>query len=190
MKRYYLTDRRAVGGLENLLAVIARALADGIDMIQLREKDLDARELWTFAHAARALPNPRGTRLLINERFDVALAAGLDGVHLPSRSIAAREIRRIAPAGFLIGVSAHTLAEIDPDADFAVVSPVFPSKSKPGYGPPLGIEGLAALAQASPIPVFALGGITKENAASCVAAGAAGVAGISLFQETFGVDFL
>lgn len=190
MKRYFITDRHAVGGLGNLLEVIRRALMAGVELIQIREKDLDARTLYEFSVQARALGNPLGARLLINERVDVALAAGLDGVHLPSGSIAARDIRRIAPGPFVIGVSAHSLAEIDAEADFAVVSPVFVSKSKPGYGPPLGVEQLAAIVKASPVPVYALGGVTKENAASCLAAGATGVAGISLFQETFGVDLL
>lgn len=190
MKRYYLTDRRALGGLGPLRQVIARALAAGVDMIQIREKDLEARTLWEFTKEIRALPNPHGTKLLINERVDVAQAAGLDGVHLPSRSIPAGELRRIVPIGFLIGVSAHSLEELDAEADFAVVSPVFESKSKPGYGPALGVQGLAAMAKQSPIPVYALGGITEQNAPACVSAGAVGVAGISLFQETFGVDFL
>lgn len=190
MKRYYITDRSTIGGLEPLLGMIRRALESGIEMIQVREKDLEARELFEFAQAVKALPNPHQTRLLLNSRVDIAIAARFDGVHLPSRSIPACEIRRIVPAHFLIGVSAHASSEIDPDADFAVFGPVFASPSKPGYGPAVGIEGLRAACTRRPIAIYALGGITAANAESCIVAGAAGIAGISLFQESLGVDLL
>lgn len=203
---YYITDRKQFPGDEParrraLLAKIAEAARAGIDYIQLREKDLTARELEVLASEAvrvvresvelrRENREPR-TRLLINSRTDVALAVGADGVHLRADDLSPTEVRRLwslcgagAPARErpAVAVSCHTNAEVlraeSEAADFAVFGPVF----EKGNAPPVGLAALRESCKAK-IPVLALGGVTIENAASCFAAGAAGIAAIRLFQE-------
>ncbi len=184
MIRYYITDRVQLTSTSALLENIAAQLAAGIEMIQLRERDLTARELLALAEAVLRLPNAGDSRLLINDRTDVALASGAAGVHLRGNSVAPSRIRAIAPDGFLIGVSCHSVDEVrcaeDDGASFAVLAPIF---ATPGKGPALGIGPLSEAAHAVRIPVLALGGITPERIPQCLAAGAAGIAGISLFQR-------
>jgi len=206
---YYITDRIQFLGDEGarrraLLAKVAEAGSAGVDYIQLREKDMSARELEMLASdALAAMRNsapPRTenrelrTRLLINSRTDIALAVGADGVHLRADDVAPPEVRQMlelsdyrprATGHFLVAVSCHTAADVfraeSEKADFAVFAPVFGKRGAAGTPP----AGLAALREACrvKIPVLALGGVTIENAASCLEAGAAGVAGIRLFQE-------
>jgi thiamine-phosphate pyrophosphorylase len=181
--RYYITDRKAAGGTAPLLRYAERALAQGVELLQVREKDLSARDLLRLVEQIVELARPHATRILVNARADIALAAGAHGVHLPAGSPSAEVLRAIAPPGFRIGVSTHTLAEIQTaqseSADFVVFGPVFPTPSKSG---PVGLDALREAARLSSIPILALGGITATNAQSCVDAGAAGIAGISLFQ--------
>jgi thiamine-phosphate pyrophosphorylase len=150
--------------------------------VQIREKDLEARELIGLVRSAVGL----GKSILVNSRLDVAIAARAAGVHLPAGSIAPSDWRSITPAGFLIGVSCHTFEEVllaeREGADYVVFGPVFAPISKSSALAPRGVEELGRVSRVVSIPVLALGGITEENAPLCVAAGAAGVAGISLFQ--------
>ncbi len=195
----YVTDRRALAGaaageaVPALLERIRLATSAGLDWIQIREKDLTGRALLDLTRGAVA--RAEGARVLVNDRLDVALAARAGGVHLGEASLPAADVvrwRRSSPEAFppefRIGVSCHSLeaaqaAERDA-ADYVIFGPVYQTPSKLAYGAPQGLERLAAVCRAVRIPVLAIGGITLENAAACLAAGAAGLAAIRLFQES------
>jgi thiamine-phosphate pyrophosphorylase len=164
---------------------LARLAAAGIGALQLREKDLDDRPLLELARAARAaLPPPAA--VLVNGRLDVALAAGADGAHLPADGVPLDAVRRRFGPRVLLGRSTHRVEEVEralqDGADYVTFGPVWPTPSKARYGPPRGLEELAR-ATAVGIPVYALGGVMLSRFGEAAAAGAAGVAGIRLFQE-------
>lgn len=178
MLTYYITDRQAAGGIEALLASLAAA---DVDYVQIREKDLSTRELIALVRRVRT---PRA-KVLINDRLDIALACGADGVHLRAGSIAPARLRPIVPPGFLIAVSCHGAEDVRraeaEGADFVVMGPIFETPSKAAYGEPIGLRPLHEAAHSVAIPVLALGGVTEVNAAACRRTGAAGIAGIRLY---------
>lgn len=184
MIRYHITGGL---GLNETLKTIRQSAAAGVDWVQIREKHLPARDLarWTAAILDAAAGR---ARVLVNTRVDVALACGAAGVHLPGDAPPPSAWRNLVPSGFLFGVSCHTLREVceseQNGAGFVVFAPVFAPLSKDSALPPQGLDRLAEAARAVRIPVLALGGITWENAPLCLAAGAAGIAGITLFRST------
>jgi thiamine-phosphate pyrophosphorylase len=180
-----ITDGTAAEDREAWIDHVVAGLNSGANMIQIREKNLDAGELLeltrlTMAFAGEAL-------VVVNSRVDVAIAAGATGAHLPALSIPPSRWRAIAP-GFLLGVSCHTLTELraaeDDGADYAIFGPVFAPLSKTSDLTPRGVDGLRAAARSVRIPVFGVGGITMANAQDCFDAGAQGIAAISLFRGT------
>jgi thiamine-phosphate pyrophosphorylase len=178
---YLVTDRlRARGG--DLIASVGRALAGGVRAVQLREKELPGGKLYELALALRELTARHGARLLVNDRVDVALAAGADGVHLGAASVPPEEARRLLGPDALIGCSTHDLRELAAagagGADFVTFGPVYDTPSKAPYGPPVGVEALRRACAASRIPVFALGGIGAGNVGEVLGAGAWGVGAI------------
>jgi len=162
------------------------AVQAGVDLIQVRERDLDGRPLATLVGELVRLTRGTATRVVVNDRLDVALACGADGVHLRGDSIPPEAARSIAPAGFLIGRSVH--AEQDAKtaaagADYLVAGTVFPTPSKAGLTEWLGVEGLARICRSVSVPVLAIGGVTVERLPGIAAAGAAGIAAIGLFAN-------
>lgn len=171
-----------------LLALVRAATDARIDLVQLREKLLRPRVLHELASRCAEATRGTGTRLLVNDRADIARAAGADGVHLTARSLEAATVRRAFGADFLIGVSAHTPEEAraarDGGADFAVFGPVFDTPSKRALGSPAGVGNLREVARSlSPFPLFAIGGVTRRGVRQVLQAGARGVAAIRLFGD-------
>ena len=200
MLLYYITDRSQFAGDEavrrsRLMETMAQAVRCGVDYIQLREKDLSPRELETLAFEICGLRTENEklkSALLINSRTDIALACGADGVHLRSNDISPVEVRKIwtgsgasTLARVTVSISCHSPSEVAEAAaqgvDFAVFGPVFEKKAVADTRP-AGLDGLRRACRER-IPVLALGGITLENASACMQAGAAGIAGIRLFQQ-------
>jgi len=194
----YVTDRCAltIGSdaevQDALLQRVRNAAAAGVDWIQLREKDLDAQSLMRLAVAAISAARKENvaTAIVVNDRLDIAWATRAAGVHLGETSLPVNRVvssKRLSDeTNFLIGVSCHSLraaAEAERDgADYVFFGPVFDTPSKVSFGPPQGLNRLAAVASAVSIPVLAIGGITTSNARSCLDAGAAGIAAIRMFQ--------
>jgi thiamine-phosphate pyrophosphorylase len=198
---YYITDRSAFPGDEttrrrHLLDKIAEAASQHVDYIQLREKNLQARDLEQLANEAMQIVKELRTALLLNSRTDIALSTGAHGVHLPANDISPKEVRTVwekacgsarlarelSPKDPMISVSCHSPKEVQQaeknQATLALFAPVFEKKD----ASPAGLEALRQACQAK-IPVLALGGVTLQNAHSCIEAGAAGIAAIRLFQE-------
>lgn len=183
---YLITDRQHTGG-RPLVAALQAASYAGIKAVQLREKDLTPREMFALAQETRTVVEEHGTRVFINDRADIACAAGLHGVHLTTASLSPVSARCCLPPGTLIGVSTHTLAEArfaeDFGADFITFGPVFFTQSKAQYGEPPGLAALREICAAVSLPVFALGGVTPERVPACLDAGAHGVAAISALLD-------
>jgi thiamine-phosphate pyrophosphorylase len=199
-----VTDRRSLPLATSadshhlLLKSVERAAAAGADWIQLREKDYSGREWRGLVCEAvqRVSRTSAATRVLVNDRIDVALACGAGGAHLSENGIPVAEAcrlrdvffrERVTPLDFLIGVSCHSLGSAlgaaRGGADYIYFSPIFHTPSKANYGPPQGLDRLARVCSAVEVPVIAIGGVSAENAAGCFAAGASGIAAIRLFQE-------
>ena len=195
-----MTDRKALPGsaaeqIRLLLERMEMAALARVDRIQIREKDLSGRELAALVEEAiRRVP--ASCRILLNERLDVAWAMGAGGVHLGEESLSVKEARRFLTEktrgeDFLVGASTHSLAATraaeTAGADYVIFGPVFATPSKAGLGPPHGLLRLAEVCGSVSIPVLSIGGITLGNARDCVAAGAAGIAAIRLFQDAVDV---
>jgi thiamine-phosphate pyrophosphorylase len=199
----YVTDRRSLSGVAApelraaLLQKIEAGATAGIDCIQIREKDLSGKECAALTRealqrVAKVAGAEKPPRIIVNDRLDVALAERAGGVHLGENSLPAQDARRLVNAhgevkDFLIGVSCHSLdaarLAAEGGADYVFFGPVFATPSKSVYGAPQGLERLAEICRAVSISVFAIGGVTLENASSCFAAGASGIAAIRLFQD-------
>ena len=182
LELYIITDDNI--GLGKTHAEIAQlAIAGGADAIQLRDKSCSSRELIRVGRTLRTITSRNSTLLIINDRLDVALACGADGVHLGQGDISTDVARQLSPPGFIIGVSVRNVeeaigAELD-GADYVALSPTFSSGSKPDAGPGHGLEMLREIRRNVSVPVIAIGGINRENICEVIAAGASGVAVIS-----------
>ena len=168
-----------------ILKSVELAVVAGIAIVQIREKRLPARLLFELVREAAVLTAGSFTRLLVNERFDIALAAGADGVHLTSTSMPVESVREAVPTGFIIGVSAHSSADViaakSAGADYVMFGPIFET---PGKGDPVGLEELERVCRlVVPFPVVAVGGLDASNEGSVIAAGAAGVAAIRYLND-------
>jgi thiamine-phosphate pyrophosphorylase len=172
----------------DILRLVESAVASEISLIQLREKKLTAKVLFELASQVATLTRGTKTRLLVNDRFDIALAAGADGVHLTSKSVSADIVRNQCGDDFLIGVSTHSLTEAtlaqQKGGDFVLFGPVFETESKREFGLPQGTDKLSEVVLAlDPFPVIAIGGLAVYNIKECFAAGASGVAAIKLLND-------
>ena len=183
---YYITDRKS--SALPILEQIQEAIEAKVDLVQIREKDLSSRELFYLAGSARKLARESNTKVLVNDRLDIAICAQLGGVHLGQHSVQPAIIwNYVSEDNFMVAASIHSISELKQLADqpvsFVTLGPVFFTRSKAQFGEPLGLKVLEDVCRNSKVPVLALGGITHQNYRMCLRAGAAGVAGISLFQN-------
>jgi len=172
--------------LNALTELISRAVDAEVDLLQIRERDLSACELLALADFATGIAGGSNTRILVNDRADIAACAGA-GVHLTTRSLNPNVVREAFGSQLLIGASTHSMEEVRNAAlggvDFVVFGPIFETESKLEYGPPVGLDALGRVNSDAQIPVLALGGINERNFRQALEAGAAGIAGISMFSE-------
>ena len=177
-----ITDGTFSRGQTRWLAHVAHWIGEGVDLVQIRERDLEARELAELTRRVLRIPNPQGTRILVNDRADVAMACHAHGVHLKDGSVSPE---RFARPGFLVTVSCHGVenAQNTEGASYVLLAPIFKPLSKDDDRPALGTGAITEFAHRSPIPVLALGGINHDNARLCVSAGATGIAGITYFAR-------
>ena len=169
-----------------LLQLVTMAARAGTDLIHVRERDLDARPLADLVRACVRAVQGTPTRVVVNDRLDVALAAGAHGVHLRGDSLPTAEVRRLCPRGFLVGRSvrnAASAARASAEVDYLVLGTIFPTPSKPGGDTVIGTAELARAVLAAPVPVIGIGGITEHRLPEVAATGAAGVAAIRLFVD-------
>ena len=188
---YLVTDRNRTGG-RPLGPLIRQALGAGLRAVQLREKDLEARPLLGLAEEVLRFTRPQGASLFINDRVDLAMALGLDGVHLRANSLPVAVTRRLLGPGRMIGVSAHSTDEVmraeSDGVDFAVLGPVYETASKLMFGPPIGLRPLEEASRRCRMPVFAIGGITASRVGEVRRAGAFGVAVVSSILSAGSVE--
>lgn len=179
---YVITDRRVAGG-RSILDIVRAAIRGGATVIQLREKTATTREMVDLGQALHHITRPAGVPLIINDRLDVALAIEAEGVHVGQDDMPAALARRLIGPDRILGVSAGTAGEArqaeKDGADYLGVGDVYGTPTKPDAGAPIGVDGLAEIIRAVSLPVVAIGGITPDNAAAVIQAGAAGVAVIS-----------
>ena len=172
----------------DILRLTRAAVAAEVSLFQIREKSLPARVLYDLTRRAVEITRGSRTRLLVNDRFDVARAADADGVHLTSQSLPVSLVREICGAEFLIGASTHSVAEARAaraaGADFVVFGPIFETESKRAYGEPQGLDKLRLVTEElGEFPIIAIGGIKLDRFDACLDAGASGIAGITVFEE-------
>jgi thiamine-phosphate pyrophosphorylase len=172
-----------------LVLLIECATRAGVDLVHIRERDRDDRSLLELTERIVAAARHTRARVVVNDRSDVAIAAGCGGVHLRADSIAANRVRAFSPPGFIVGRSVHSVAEAvraeESGADYLVMGTTYPTRSKGRLAPVAGIEALTDVCRAVSTPVLAIGGVTTDKLSSIAAAGAAGVAAIGLFSEAF-----
>ncbi len=181
--RLYLVTDRALARGRPLADLVRAAVAGGVTCVQLREKACGTREFIEEARAVQAALRGTGVPLVINDRVDVALAVGAGGVHLGQRDMALADARRLGPPGWIVGVSAESVADAvraeREGADYVGASPVFATPTKADHAAPLGLAGLRAIRAAVKLPVVAIGGIHAGNARDVIRAGADGLAVVS-----------
>lgn len=187
-----LTNENFPDESERFFALVRVAVRFKLPLIQIRERKLSANNLYLLAKSVMRLTSGSHTRVLINDRSDIAIAVGAEGVHLPAKAVSVESVRQFVPDNFLIGVSVHSIVEIsalrDRGADFAMLAPVF---STPGKGRPLGLEGFRTIVKAHPeLPILGLGGIDASNYRSILDAGGAGFAAIRFLNNSGNIEMV